>query len=204
MRTAAGRVVEAVDLDDPQEAVLLGRAPQRDLADPLLGHEVGLDLAVLADDGVGPVLDPVEVGVGEGLQADLEGRNFGSHVEGQGLALEELPEGLGQDVLARVLLHVVEPRRPIDRAVNAAFGNGALDDVEDGPVEIEDRDNLGAAERALVPGLSARLGIEGRPVEDDGRTALVLAPLDDLGLELEKTGVVIIELLGLGHRDSPL
>src|SRR5690606_17694322 len=67
MRTSAGRVVEAVDLDDPQEAVLLGRPPQRDLADPLLGHEVGLDLAVLADDGVGPVLDPVEVGVGEGL-----------------------------------------------------------------------------------------------------------------------------------------
>ncbi len=107
-------------------------------------------------------------------------------------------------MLARVLLHVVEPRRPVDRAVDAAFGNGALDDVEDRPVEIEDRGDLGPAERALVPGLSARLGIEGGPVEHDGGTSLVFAPLDDLGLELEKNGVVIIEFHCLGHRDSPL
>ncbi|MBP1770274.1 MAG: hypothetical protein H6P96_892 [Candidatus Aminicenantes bacterium] len=107
-------------------------------------------------------------------------------------------------MLARVLLHMVEPRRPVDRAADAAFGNGALDDVEDGPVEIEDRGDLGPADRALVPGLSSRLGIEGGPVEHDGGTALVFAPLDDVGFELEKIGVVVIQLFCLGHRDSPL
>jgi hypothetical protein len=123
MGPAAGRPVEAVDLDDPQKPVLLGRPAQGDLADPLLGHEIGFDLAVLPDDGVGPVLDPVGVGVGDGPQADLQSRNVRAQVERKRFPFEDLPECLRQDVLPRVLLHVIEARRPVDQAADPGPGD---------------------------------------------------------------------------------
>jgi hypothetical protein len=118
------------------------------------------------------------------------------------LPFEDLPEGLGQDVLSRMLLHAVEPGRPVNAAADAPALEAPVEDVEDRPVEVEDLDDSGPAERPRVPRLAAGLRVKGRPVEDDRRPAFVLPRLHDLGLELREIGVFIVEPLrsDIGHR----
>ena len=74
--------------------------------------------------------------------------------------------------------------------------------MEDGPLAFDHRHDAGIAEGPGVPGLTTALGVEGGPVEDDRGAALVLAGLQDPGLEVEGVGVVEVDSLGHGLLGS--
>jgi hypothetical protein len=121
-------------------------------------------------------------------------------MEGARFALEKLEEGLGEDVLARVLLHVIEAQGRVDPAAHRSLPDRRAQDVEDPAVELDDLEDLDAVEGPAVPGLAARFRIEGRPIEHDGGLAPVLHPGHHGRLELEKIRVVVIEPACFRHR----
>jgi hypothetical protein len=72
-----------------------------------------------------------------------------------------------QDVLSRVLLHVLEAAIPVDPAVCRARQHLAFDDVQHRSViTIDDIHNTRVTEGAGIEGLTTRCRIEGRAVKD--------------------------------------
>ena len=68
-------------------------------------------------------------------------------------------ESGGEDVLAGVLLHVLEPAGPVDRTVHGARLEMTFNDVQDGVIVTLDHvDDLGGAETAGVEWLAAEVG----------------------------------------------
>src|SRR5258708_7676129 len=89
----------------------------------------------------------------------------------------ELVERRGEQVLAVVLLHVVEAAAPVDLRVDLAGLQGFLEEVQDGAVALLRVEHADAAERAAIAGLPAALRVEGGAVEDRGRAAVQLSDL---------------------------
>ena len=76
-------------------------------------------------------------------------------------------------MLAGVLLHMVEAPRPVDVAADLrAYGQRPVAQVGDDTVLLMYIQHAGLAQRAVVGGLTAALGIEGGTVECDGKAAL--------------------------------
>ena len=76
-------------------------------------------------------------------------------MEADGSDLEQAIERGRQHVLAGVLLHVLEPARPVDPAVHRPGLDLALDDVHDAAVfVIDDVDDARGAERAGIERLA--------------------------------------------------
>lgn len=74
-----------------------------------------------------------------------------------------------EEVLAGMLLHVIEPPLPIDMSLDFRTDlDHSGDEVTHPPPVLAHRENLFAAEVSPVIRLTARLGIEERPVEIDG------------------------------------
>jgi hypothetical protein len=75
--------------------------------------------------------------------------------------------GRGKQVLAGVLLHVVEPARPIHRAMHAIANvrRAVIHDVHDrAAIFVDDVDDAQGPDGADVERLTARSGIEGGAV----------------------------------------
>ena len=83
-------------------------------------------------------------------------------------------EGGGEDVLAGVLLHVLEPAGPVDRTVHGAGLELTLHDVQDGVIATLDHvDDPGGAKTTGVERLAARGWIKRSAVEYNRRPAVV-------------------------------
>ncbi len=131
---------------------------------------------------------------------EVDRRQLAAEVEGDRLRVRRLDEGLRQQVLAVVLLDVVAAPVGVDVAFDAFGRQRPVEDVQDLAVLLDDRHDARLAERSGVPWLPAALGVERRPVEDDGRSAGVLESAKDRRLELEQVGIRQVE--SLGHRAS--
>ena len=129
---------------------------------------------------------------------EVDRRHLAPEMEAHRACRVTLDERTGEQVLAVVLLAVVEAPLGVDAAVDAIGEEGRAQQVDDVVAHLEDRDHGDAVEGSRVPGLAAALGVERGPVEDHGRLALVLAALDDGGVELEQVGIVAVEALGQG------
>src|SRR5262249_32073972 len=155
------------------------------------------------------------------LTTEIDRRHVRAEVKAHGPDFEEPLEGGRQDVLAGVLLHVVEASRPVDGAVHDRTGFGVRGSGFGGPVLgagfgfwcrfydmcdcavilVPDLDDAEGTERAGVERLSARGGIERRAVErDDGAAAARLDALD-AGVKFPKIRVGVVQ--AVGHRMSP-
>ncbi len=78
---------------------------------------------------------------------------------------------------------------PVDR-----FGiDRPLEDMDDGVSVVDDGHHRDVGDEAGVPGLPTAFRVESRLVEHDRRTPLVLAALDDAGVELEEVGILAVE-----------
>jgi hypothetical protein len=99
-------------------------------------------------------------------------------------------------VLAVVLLHVVAAAVRVDAAAHALSGDGAVEDVQHVQPVLDHRENAGVAEDPGVPGLAPALGVESRTVENDRRTARVLATPEHRGVELQQIGILPVQPLG--------
>ena len=147
---------------------------------------------VLVDVAVGLCLDfhqlvPADVGV------EVDGHHVGAHVEAHIVAAELLTDHAAADVLAGVLLHVVETAGPVDGA-----GNGLADfhfffaGVENHAAFFMDVRHGNAVHRAVVGRLSAALGIESGAVQHHFEPVLSLFTGQHRGGEFlqERVGVI--------------
>ena len=98
---------------------------------------------------------------------EVERGDDGAEVEADRAGLAEPVERRGEDVLAGVLLHVIEPPRPVDRPVHAAPDRDLA--VEHVPhltvVRLDDVDDERVAERPGVARLTAGERVERRRVQ---------------------------------------
>ena len=134
--SAAGIAVDAFDLDKADVAGAL-----RELAQ-LAGGEHGFGFgaggvahgngAVFGDDLVAQAFDAFEAVGRDGAAGKVDGRDRFSEVEGDGGGVQLTQKSGGEQVLAGVLLHVVEAALPVDVAFDfGADGEGFADKVPD-------------------------------------------------------------------------
>ena len=80
--------------------------------------------------------------------------------------------------------------------------NSPIKDVNDtGRFVFVTVQNTLSCQRSRVVGLTARGGIECRPVEDDSLLVTNRKPVDDFGVEFEQVGIAIVKAFRF-HRDS--
>ena len=221
--SSAGIAVVVFDFDDADGAVALGElgefAGGEESFSVGAGDGVDEEGAVFGDEVVDDALDAGEVVGGEGVAVDVDGGEFGAEVEGYGVGAEAMDQGGGEQVLAGVLLHVIEAAGPVDESFHLGSGHeGLVDGVPDfaGFVLFDGEDGDfkngsvagGGAEGAGVVGLAAAGGVKGGAVEGDlpeGFAVLagVLADVGDGGGEFAEEGVEIVEPLGhLGSESA--
>ncbi len=136
-------------------------------------------------------------------QLNINLRPVFHHAEATRRCAEERDEGLREEVLAGVLLQVIEASRPIDDPAHARANVGycAREDVKHAfAFEVKALNDGRAVERAGVKGLTAARRVESGAVEDDGGAPVAgLGDADNLRVKFRQVRVVVVEAFG-GHR----
>ena len=173
MGAAAGT---AVAVRDRHETDLLefcaGRFAQRIRRQFGGFNEFRVDWSIAEDHGVGGHFDFIGQFGGQGRQRHVDLDGGGAEMEADIFRLNLGEKDTGQDVLAGVLLHVVEAPPPVDFADDRAVAGVAVDGVDDFAVFGLDVQYRQIVERSRVAGLPAAFRIKGGAVEDDGEPAV--------------------------------
>src|SRR5262249_49619860 len=149
-----------------------------------------------------PILpdDPVRLALGavnllrRDLAREIDGRVLHAEMKALGPDAEQAIEGGRQHVLTRVLLHVIEPPRPVDRPVQRRRRGRAIDDVEDPSfVRVHDVEDADVAERARIGRLTAGGWIERRAIEYEGGLPLMRRRVEERRVELAQVGIRVIQ-----------
>jgi hypothetical protein len=164
-------------------------------------HEVRPHGPVLPDDPVDPILHLLQRLAREARGVQVYGADLRAQVEGDGIRVQQLLAGRGEQMLTGVLLHVVKAAGPVYLAGHLVVGEGGRQDVHDGPVRLphlgaQDRD---AAQMAPVGGLTAGGRVEGRAVQNHRRMAIPGQPLHHPGGETGQVGIGIVQAMGHGE-----
>ena len=123
----------------------------------------------------------------------VDGDHVGAHVEAGVVAVIGAAQHAGDDMLAGVLLHVVESPGPVDAAGDGlSHGEGPVAGVIDDAVLFVDIQHLRLTQGAVIGALSAALGIEGGAVEDQLPLLLVGGAVQHRGLKLAEKGILIV------------
>src|SRR6185503_10528925 len=107
-------------------------------------------------------------------EVDVDLARLFQHAKASRWCIEEGDKGLRQDVLASVLLHMIEPASPVDAPFDilAARGCRALHDVQDAVVTVVNTlNNARAVQYSGVARLSSASWIEGGAIKNDGGPA---------------------------------
>ena len=164
-----------------------------DLVELRAAIELDVDGVILIDVQVGELFNlhkfiPRNVGV------EVDRDDVRAHVEADVVAVEALADEARADVLARMLLHVVEAARPVDLAGDAlSHFKGLVTKVRDDAVFLVDLEHVRLAQNAGVIRLAAALGVEGRLREHNGVAALDSVAGDDGGGKALLKGIFIVE-----------
>ena len=112
----------------------------------------------------------------------------------------QMIEGSRQHVLSRVLLHVIEPPRPVDDAVRAGAGlECAFEHVRNRVIVAVDHvDDTNAVQGAGVERLSAGRGIERRPIQHGYRPRIDLFHGENGCVEFAERRFLVVEAFGHG------
>ena len=121
-------------------------------------------------------------------------------MEADGPGLVQAVEGSRQDVLPGVLLHVIDAPGPVHAPVHARpRRQRLLHHVPDSLiVQVDDIDDLDAAEDARVERLPAGGRVERGAVEDDDGAAVDVVAVEDGGVELRAAGIGVVDAFGHG------
>src|SRR5690606_32522239 len=205
VRAATGGCVKALDLDDAQPfgVKLAGDAPHAHAARVFGDYQTRRDRTILGDDPVHKVLDLVEHARRDVGTVKVDGDGVLAEMEGDGVGVGHLHEGLRENVLPGVLLHEVEAAPGIYPALDLVLtGRIACQHVQH--LAVLPRlhvHHLNAADDSGVVGLSAACGVEIGAGERNGGPVAGARALDDSRAELSRAGVVVVE--SLGHGASP-
>jgi hypothetical protein len=135
-----------------------------------------------------------------------------AQVEGAGLRGGHLEERLGQDVLAGVLLHVIESARPIHTAIDGSSREFAVNDMYNIVAVVANIQNQGRSQSSDIVGLASGSGIERGPVQEHfprGPRARISEnwagrkTRKDSRLEILNARIVVIEPMR-GHQSAIL
>src|SRR5579864_1075533 len=207
MRAAAGLQVRTFDLDGAQDALplnLFAHTLFRQIFSCSVAHSYR---TVFLDNQVCGVLRALENFVGRLGPAQVDGANFQAEMKGDGGPPKAFLKHGGKQVLAGVLLHVVETASPIDAAVNRAGLKLAVDYMDDFVLFVANVEHVGVAEFAEVMGLAAGSRIEPGGVEHDGPRGRAVVTFRLAGeyarVEFAEKGIVVVEPAS-GHCSSVL
>ena len=200
VRAAAGHVLKIADGDDADVLFHRGRLAQGHASKRLLVRERANDGHVALYVFIDGILERAQFFLGDARAAvgevGVDARHLRAQVQADDVAAELPPDGVGQHVLAAVLLHVVEAARPVDLAVNfASHAQGRVHAVEHVAVLHEHIKDVRPAQRARIVGLAAGGGIKGRAVEADEICVLVGGAIRHPRVEGSQVGIVIVKAL---------
>jgi hypothetical protein len=139
--------------------------------------------AILRDDGVRSRLRLDDPGPTHRLDVEIERRVVAAKVHAHGVVAEELLEHGREEMLAGVLLHVVESPLPLHGSMDGAIAaKWALHEVRDALSFVDDVGDTRAAQGTEIMRLATRGRIERGLVEIDA--ASVVRHVDDASVEL--------------------
>ncbi len=119
---------------------------------------------------------------------------LGPEVHRRRLPTERVGGDRGEEVLRRVLLHMIGAAGGIHHATHLTQRERRGKDVHDPLVIVDHVDHRHAAEHPGVVRLPARGGVEGGLIEDDAREVAVV--IDDGGRKVEERGGGVVEAEG--------
>ncbi len=122
-------------------------------------------------------------------------------MEADGRRAVELDQHGRKQVLAAVLLHVVEAARPVDGASDFARRDRRVGDVRDALAFVDDLDHRRVSDGSRIERLAAGGRIECGAVQVD--TASAVARFDHVSAELAQVGIGVIEAFGHTHSNAP-
>ena len=205
VRAAARAEVEALYLDDSQLALARRVLSERHARGLLRRDVVDSHTPFVPDYFVSAINRALNLFIRRVSQINVNLGGVGHHSEAARLRAVEFDERLREYVLPRVLLHVVEPARPVNHAAHARprLRHTALDDVQHlSALSLDAVNDARAAEQACVCGLAAARRVEGRSVEHHRRASFsVRRDGDNARVELDEVRVVVVETFGRVHRD---
>ena len=195
---ATGGAVEIGDVHYAKRPLDLGRAAQRQRGQFGGVHEASRQGVIVGDDPVGQQLGGGQLVGGDVGAVEVNGAGLGAQVEADGFGGEGADAGLGEDVLAGVLLHVVEAAGPVQAPVDftgGQFGGQQVERAFVGRLDVQDGDVVEVAE---VAGLAAALRVEGGAVEDHGGLAIYLQALHNASTKLAQIRIIVVQKVGHG------
>ena len=182
--------------------------PQRQLRGFTRRHGTNRDRAILPDDIVRQLnrtFNHLRRGIVQ-LNIDLTRRI--EHAKAASRSVEEVDKRLRQNVLARVLLQVVQPSRPVDAPAHniTTTRRRTLDHVQHTLVAIVDAlDHAHAVERTRVTRLATASRIKRSAIENEGGPATdTISDIDDASVKLDQMRIGIIETFGYSHLSSKI
>jgi len=196
---AAGGAVEVGHADHP-DLPLAARGLAQVQGDGCGGVVVGnVHRPVFPDDGVGQAESLGHLAVVEPVGGQVDGADIRTHVEAHGAQPVEPHERLRQDVLSRVLLHVVEPAVRVHPAPHPRRIRRMRQQVVDvASVILAHLEHRLARQGAGVGRLAARARVERRLVEIDPDAASRRLAPEHAGFEFTLGGILVIQPFGHG------
>ena len=203
MGPAAGIEVDPGDLHQADVARVALRQTPRPHRKPgvfLRAHPPRGDGPGRADLGRDRLFQPRELFGGDLRRVQLDIRDLLAEVKSRRVPTEPLLGHGGQQMLARVLLHMVEPTRPVQLDQDAPGRRRSAKIVSDQPLHAAHILHRDPRNPAAVGGLAAPLRIEDGVRQDDERTIPFRAGSHDLGLQRNHQRLALIG----GHRAHTL
>src|SRR6185369_4049198 len=199
-RATAWRQIKPFDLDQTQVAIARGLFTQRQLRRFTRRHVPNRDRAILPDYVVRELNRALDYPSRRIIQLDVDLARRLEHAKAARGSVEKRDERLRKNVLARVLLHVVQPSRPVDAPSYhiTARRRRTLDHVQHAVITVVDTlDNTHTIERARVARLTTASRIKRSAIENErGPAANAIGDVDDACLKLDQMGIGIIETFG--------
>jgi hypothetical protein len=194
MGAAASRLVEARNLHHTDPALHLGRLAQ------VQGSRVVAGEHTHRQGGEGQAralgLQSPDLLLAEGRPADLDRRVLRTDGEREGGGVEVADQDLREQMLRRVLLHVVVAAGEIELQPGGAGSRVAVQQVDDFIAVVFQRQQGQVVERSNVGRLAAACGAEDRALQTNRPAAGARLAAGDVRGQLPQVRVALIDLLG--------
>jgi hypothetical protein len=184
VRPAAGLQVDSSDFNCSEHTLSINLFTNTLPGEFLRSAVPYRNFAILKNDGIGRSRRAFENQRSGLWSSQIDGADSFSQVKRNGNESKTLLKNGGQQMLASMLLHVIETAGPMDAAFNSAFWHGAVNHVNDAVFVFLNIEHIRVAQFAKVIRLSARGGIQQGLIKNDCPT---------------RTKAVV---LSLGHRNT--
>src|SRR5262252_2366671 len=202
VRASARLQINAGDFDSTESPCTFNLFPRSHPRELFSSPIANCDFAVFKDNSVGGAGSAFEDFQGRLRPMQINCADRFTKMKGHRGQAEALLKNGGQQVLASVLLHVIEAAWPANAAIDAAGRNRSIHDVENIVIfEVANIEHIRFAELAKIVGLAAGGGIQMCLVEQDAPACGFMArnnirqglAAENPGGEIVRKRIVIIE-----------